>query len=360
MKRILALVLTILMMAVLTACGQSEAAKAVDEQIAAIGEVTLDSNAAISAAEAALRELSPEDQKQVKHTAQLEEARSTYDGLLNQSQADEIDAAITAIGTVTLESGEAVDAARALYDDASEEVKALVQNAAALEAAEDSLADLRSAQVAELINAIGEVTLESREAINAAQTAYDALSTEEQAKVSNAGVLKDAAAAFKALEKDKADALLRQMTKEEDKVRGLNFYYPSGFPRYSDGWAADKRSFVLPYMGQEGDRVWVRIIYNYTADDWVFFKKVTIAADDQRFYKSFSYFDVSRDNGGGRVWESMDDDGTNDIDMLWAIANSKEAIVRFEGDDYYRDITIRDSDKEAIRQLLTVYEALNG
>ena len=70
MKRILALVLTILMMAALTACGQSEAAKAVDEQIAAIGEVTLDSNAAISAAEAALRELSPEDQKQVKHTAQ--------------------------------------------------------------------------------------------------------------------------------------------------------------------------------------------------------------------------------------------------------------------------------------------------
>ena len=54
MKRILALVLTILMMAALTACGQSEAAKAVDEQIAAIGEVTLDSNAAISAAEAAL------------------------------------------------------------------------------------------------------------------------------------------------------------------------------------------------------------------------------------------------------------------------------------------------------------------
>ena len=52
MKKILLWVLAGAMMLSLAACGKSEAAKAVDDQIAAIGEVTLESETAIIEAEA--------------------------------------------------------------------------------------------------------------------------------------------------------------------------------------------------------------------------------------------------------------------------------------------------------------------
>ena len=50
-KKLLVYLLAAVMTLSLTACGKSEAAKAVDDQITGIGTVTLDSEAAISAAE---------------------------------------------------------------------------------------------------------------------------------------------------------------------------------------------------------------------------------------------------------------------------------------------------------------------
>ena len=104
--------------------------------------------------------------------------------------------------------------------------------------------------------------------------------------------------------------------------------------------------------------VWMRVVYNYTDDEWVFFKKITVAADDERYYRSFKYFDIVHDNDGGKVWEYIDTDGASDVAMLWAIVNSKETIVRFEGDDYSHDFTVKESDKQAIKEALLVYEGL--
>ena len=67
-KKILLWALAVSLMLSLAACGKSEAAKAVDDQIAAIGEVTLESEAAISEAEAAVDALSEEDRKQLDNT----------------------------------------------------------------------------------------------------------------------------------------------------------------------------------------------------------------------------------------------------------------------------------------------------
>jgi len=66
MKKTIALLLALAMCFALCACGQSDAAKAADEQIKAIGTVTLDSKEAIEAAEAAVAELSDEDKDQLK------------------------------------------------------------------------------------------------------------------------------------------------------------------------------------------------------------------------------------------------------------------------------------------------------
>ena len=68
-----------------------------------------------------------------------------------------------------------------------------------------------------------------------------------------------------------------------------------------------------------------------------------------------------RDNDT-EVWEYVNtaDVTEDDIEMFWAIANSEKTIVRFEGDEYYSDFTVSQADKDAIREVLTAYEALQG
>ena len=59
------------------------------------------------------------------------------------------------------------------------------------------------------------------------------------------------------------------------------------------------------------------------------------------------------------MWEYIDDEVSSwDEEMLWAIANSSETLVRFQGDDHSHDFTVSAGDKEAIRQVLTAYDAL--
>ena len=86
---------------------------------------------------------------------------------------------IDAIGEVTLDSGDAIDAARTAYDKLPEAKKVLVDNYEKLTAAEEAYTALVDAAAAkavdDLIDAIGEVTADSGDAIKAARAAYDAL-----------------------------------------------------------------------------------------------------------------------------------------------------------------------------------------
>ena len=66
-----------------------------------------------------------------------------------------------------------------------------------------------------------------------------------------------------------------------------------------------------------------------------------------------------RNNGGGRVWEYIDVAvNDSDLEMLRDIANSSEAIIRFEGDDYSYDYTVTDADKTAITETVQLYELM--
>lgn len=356
MKKLLSLTLAAAMTLSLAACGgKSEAAKSVDEQITAIGEVTLDSESKISAAEEAVAALAEEDKKQLDNLDALAQARVDYDALVLEAQADEIEAAISAIGTVTLESGDAISSAESAYSSAPAEVQALVENASAIEEAKVALGGLRAAQAEEMIAAIGEVTLERADAISEAQAVYDALSSEEKGRVTNAGVLEAAAASLKELKQAEAEKLLSNMRVESDEVRGMSFYYSKTHPIY-----ADTRCYVLPYIGRQGDNTWLCAEYLYTEDDWIFFNKITFAVDNERYYKFASRSDLIRDHDNGLVWEYINtgDVSESDIEVFWAIANSEKTVVRFEGDEYYYDFTVSAKDKAAIREVLTAYEAL--
>lgn len=125
----------------------------------------------------------------------------------NRDAAQSVTDLINAIGDVTLESAEAIEAARAAYDALTDAQEKYVTVYELLTNAEEKLAQLQAAAadqtaadaVIAKINAIGTVTLDSRAAIAEARAAYEALSPAQKNKVSNYYVLLSAEATLEYL-----------------------------------------------------------------------------------------------------------------------------------------------------------------
>ena len=164
-----------------------------------------------------------------------------------QRQQASVSSAITAIGEVTLDKRGVVAAARAAYDTLSDVQKSLVTNYSDLQAAESRIAALvkeaadkaeadkaeqakqealktKAQPLVDAIAAIGEVTLDSEEAITAARSAYEALEADVKEKVTNLSDLviaeKDLAA-LKAAKKAAEDLKAQQdaAKKQEEEVK---------------------------------------------------------------------------------------------------------------------------------------------
>ncbi len=188
-------------------------------EIDQIGEVSLEPacKAKIDAARAAYDALTDAQKACVTNYATLEAAEAEYGRLLAEGGQEALDQAaakvvidkITAIGTVELteECKAKIDEARTAYNGLTESQKALVTNYNTLETAEAEYKSLKdaadqaaAAAVTAKITAIGEVafTTESRLAIKGARTAYDALTDDQKALVTQAQlkVLTDAEAKY--------------------------------------------------------------------------------------------------------------------------------------------------------------------
>lgn len=118
--------------------------------------------------------------------------------------------ALPEAGKVTLAERDAVKAAQDAYDALSAEQKEYLTfaQAAKVTALTKRIAELEAApikSVEALIDAIGTVTLDSKSAIDEARAAYDKLTAEQQAKVRNYAALTAAETAYAKLVADKAD-----------------------------------------------------------------------------------------------------------------------------------------------------------
>lgn len=144
---------------------------------------------------------------------------------------------------------------------------------------------------------------------------------------------------------------LARLQVKEDKLEGVRFYSHPNSPRF-----LNSRSAVYPYIGRKGeDRFWLRLKIQYAASDWLFVQQVLVYVDGNRLVLHEGRFD--RDNNT-EIWEWVDiapDAGT--IAILQRIASSKEATLRFVGNQYRKDVTISAADKRAIRDILDAYEA---
>lgn len=188
MKKFVLLLLVMVMVFTLTACGKSEAAQSVDDMISSLEAVDENSRAAIEEAEAAYNALSDKEKQSLDNYAHLEEVRSTFDELM----ANQVVTAISWIGLVTENSWNDIQNARQMYDSLTDVEQTLVSNYSDLIAAEEQYINIKISPVEELItqipayNPAGDTLPDGFiKAVESANEAYEGLDSELKPKVSN-------------------------------------------------------------------------------------------------------------------------------------------------------------------------------
>ena len=196
-----------------------KAAQGVTDMINALpAPVQLEDKAKVEAARAAYDALT-EDQKNLIAPEILEKLTNAEAEIVrlekerdDKAAAAVVEKLIANIGNVTMESKSAIDTARNAYNNLTEEQKAFVSNYQTLLDAEAEYARLldnaAAKSVEEVIAAIGKVELteESKAKIDAARNAYDKLTDAQKKLVSNYDVLTAAEEEYqKLLDQKKAD-----------------------------------------------------------------------------------------------------------------------------------------------------------
>ena len=182
------------------------AAAVVEKLIANIGTVTIESKPTIDTARNAYDKLTEAQKKFVSNYGVLTAAEAKYEQLVNQAAADHVKELVESLTPVTLNSGNAIKAARKAFDALTPEQKKLLdpKTEDKLVAAENEYkklvkedADKKAAkEVEDKIAALQPVTKDSGEAIKDARSSYEALTPEQKALVS-----KDSVAALEKAEK---------------------------------------------------------------------------------------------------------------------------------------------------------------
>ncbi|MBQ7871212.1 MAG: leucine-rich repeat protein [Oscillospiraceae bacterium] len=188
------------------ALAEAISVEAVEQLIAALptaGAVTLEDAEAIAAARAAYEALTETEKAKVSPSAleKLAACEAALSWLQEIAAVEALIEALPAVDMITTGDAEAIAAARAAYDALTEEQKALVSNLDKLLACEAALASAEAVEAVEaLIDALpAPITVDAAEAIAEARAAYEALTPEEQAEVGNYGDLVAAEAALEVI-----------------------------------------------------------------------------------------------------------------------------------------------------------------
>ena len=356
MKNVFVLCLTLLLALSLCACGKSEKATAVEDQITALGEITLQSETAITNAEKAWQALTEEDKKQVENYDVLTAARSAYKKLILEEAADKINQEILKIGEMKSGRPDAVKAVKKLYESAAPEVQALVKHKDLIDTYLNKMDELKAEDATNLIADIGKVTFESKDSIVAAKKAYYALPNNLKEKVDNAEILQQASDSFIALSKSTADEILSHMHCLN------NEYFPEELPWADEtSISATERCFFTAYLVSQNNGIKAHILANYTGEHWVFFNQIMITTDENQYTLAVNPFNVKRDDSRESIWERLDiAAGDSDLDMLRDVISSEKTVVTFKGYEYEADYIISESDREGISNALKVYDCMDA
>lgn len=158
-----------------------------------------------------------------------------------------------------------------------------------------------------------------------------------------------------------AKTALTMISEKKDEFSKTTWIRDKTSPKF-----VDQNAFYI-YFGEEKDEYLntltpLRLRVQYYGDDWLFHKGFSLLIDGETY--TFHPDEVKRDSGnGGYVWEWSDQPIKEYIGedfmakRLVEIINSKEAKIKFIGDDYYDVKTITQQQKDAMRNVLLSYVA---
>ncbi len=154
--------------------------------------------------------------------------------------ADEVEALIAAIGTVSLASEDAITAARTAYDNLAVTEKAFVENY-------DVLADAEIAFTKLAIDDIGEVTLAKGPTILKARTAYNGLAAAQRTEVTNYATLTAAETEYAALTAEQGKNIADIYAATGSYIGTLGVFTAGGGEWYALGFARSGKTVPESY-----------------------------------------------------------------------------------------------------------------
>lgn len=195
---------------VLSGCGKVQHAEKLIEEI---GEVTIDSGPQIEVAEQAIAELNTDQKEKVSNLNLLETAKLQYADALelkkeNDKKIKQVEKKIQDIKTVTIDSGNAINMAREAFERLDPDLQSDVSNKDALFSAEETFEQLAIQTVTDTINQIGTVTLENEEAVTLAVETYNKFDESIQQKIENRDILFTAEETLTQLKIEKAQSAI--------------------------------------------------------------------------------------------------------------------------------------------------------
>ena len=195
---------------VLSGCSKVQHAEKLIEEI---GEVTIDSGPQIEAAEQAIAELNTDQKEKVSNLNLLETAKLQYADALelkkeNDKKIKQVEKKIQDIKTVTIDSGNAINMAREAFERLDPDLPSDVSNKDALFSAEETFEQLAIQTVTDTINQIGTVTLENEEAVTLAVETYNKFDESIQQKIENRDILFTAEETLTQLKIEKAQSAI--------------------------------------------------------------------------------------------------------------------------------------------------------
>ncbi|MCB1187674.1 hypothetical protein KDL29_10965 [bacterium] len=150
--------------------------------------------------------------------------------------------------------------------------------------------------------------------------------------------------------------LEKSVRKQYDEFDEITWYTHSSVPKYDN-----TRSYLSVYFQVSNSKARnLRFKNVYTADDWLFIESYEYKTDNNQYSIYKGHFGVERDNGYGDIWEWYDDPVDSELrNMLEDIASSKKVLIRYNGKQYQKDRTISTEEKNAVRDMLELYDSLN-
>jgi hypothetical protein len=153
-------------------------------------------------------------------------------------------------------------------------------------------------------------------------------------------------------------AALAQMQIVKDDFKDTAYYGDKSSPKL--GSSADANAFYLYFGTKKGEKTTLFLRIQYYGDNWLFIKKYIFKIDGVTTDLTPSYGEIKSDNNS-KVWEYFDKTPTgSQVMMLKRIIASKKTVMRIEGSQYYKDVTISSTQKKAMQRVLIAYAGLGG